>query len=374
MTPVFRFVFLIICMVLPGTLASAAEADIDQHKWILATGATEHLPASSLAGFVLALERGAEAIKVDLVLSSDNRLVVMGDPLLTTGTDGAEIYPERVRPDGTLYSFDLSLAEFRGISSISDDRSHMPTAILSLAQVLDYLARLDPALETRLALICELRKGWLHDREGRDLSGILVSELRRAAPRLNKIDLFIASYDPTELQRINETLLSSSAKDLQLIQLIGNNDGMEVMSLELGHYRPYNYDWLFTRFGLKAASAYAQAIGIGSAQVLDQAGHPMNSDYLDSARSLGLKVLAYPADPKGSILRFFNAERDETLFERLLFEVGLDGMLTAHDAFARKWLAERSKDVSNGPPQSIERLIERIEDRGITPALPLQSD
>lgn len=369
-----RFICLLLCMVLPGTVASAAEVDIDQNKWIIATGATEHLPASSLAGLVLALERGAEAIKVDLVLSSDNRLVVMGDPLLTTGTNGAEIYPERVRPDGTLYSFDLSLDELRGISTISAGTDHVPTALLSLAQVLDYLTRLDNNLETRLALICELRKGWLHGREGRDLSGILMSELRRAAPGLNRIDLFIASYDPTELQHIKETLLSSSVEDLQLIQLIGNNDGMEVMSLELGHYRPYNYDWLFTRFGLKAASGYAQAIGIGSAQILDQAGNPMNSDYLDSARALGLKVLAYPADPKGSILRFFNAEQDEGLFERLLFEVGLDGMLTAHDAFARKWLEERSRDVGNGPPQSIERLIERIEDRGITPAFPLQSD
>ena len=155
-----------------------------------------------------------------------------------------------------------------------------------------------------------------------------------------------------------------------MIQLIGENDGMEVMSLELGHYRPYNYDWLFTRFGLKAASGYAEAIGIGSALVLDQAGNPKETDYFETARTLGLKVLAYPADPKGSILRFFNAEQDEEFFEKLLFEAGLDGILTEHDDFARRWLAQRS----DGPQRSIERLIEQIEDRGITPASPLQSD
>jgi glycerophosphoryl diester phosphodiesterase len=371
---VYRIIYLLICMLLFGVLATAAEVENDQDKWIIATGATEQLPAASLAGFVLALERGAEAIKVDLVLSSDNRLVVMGDPLLTTATDGADIYPERVRPDGTLYSFDLSLAELRALSVIPGDTNRVPTAILSLAQVLDYLARIDDSLDTGLTLICELRKGWLHEREGTDLSTILVSELQRAAPRLNKIDLFIASYDPDELQEINETLLSSSARDLRLIQLIGENDGMEVMSLELGRYQPYNYDWLFTRFGLKAVSGYAEAIGIGSAQVLDQSGNPLNTEYLDAARSLGLKILAYPADPKGSILRFFNAEGDEALFEQLLFKAGLDGMLTEHDTFARKWLATRSEDSSNGPQLSIERLIEQIEDRGIRPVSPLQSD
>jgi glycerophosphoryl diester phosphodiesterase len=370
----YRIVYLLICMLLPGTMTGAAEVEIDQDKWIIATGATEHLPASSLAGFVLTLERGAEAIKIDLVLSSDNQLLVMGDPLLTGRTDAADIYPERVRPDGTLYSFDLSLAELKGLSVVSDDANRVSTALLSLAQVLDYLARIDGALDSELALICELRKGWLHSREGMDLSTALVNELQRAVPGLKNIDLFIASYDPDELQQISKTLFSSSAKDVRLIQLIGENDGMEVMSLELGHYRPYNYDWLFTRFGLRAASGYAEAIGLGAVQVLDQAGNPKNPAYLDAARSLGLQVLAYPADPKGSILRFFNAARDEAFFEQLLFVAGLDGMLTEHDAFARKWLTERSGAGSNGPQQSIDRLIEQIEKRGITPASPLQSD
>ncbi len=113
----------------------------DQAKWIISSGSTANLPSGSMLSLVLALERGAEAVWLDLVLSKDNQIVLLADTRIDQLTDVKEIYPDRSRPDGSYYSFDFTLEELRGLSHLpaapvggvsaaSLFRSHLPVTAL----------------------------------------------------------------------------------------------------------------------------------------------------------------------------------------------------------------------------------------------------
>lgn len=378
----YRLVFILILMLVPAVSAAPAP---EPTKWIISSGATAQLPAGSLAGLALSIERGAEAVKLDLVSSADDQVVVLADPRLNESTDAATLYPDRVRSDDALYALDLMLDELDRISRVfPEPGAEQPATIpplvhrgvLTLAQALGYLARIEPELEDDLSVIFEIRKGWLHQREGKDLSGAIIDTMNRFGGSFTKIKLFIASYDPAELQYLYETMLPPSLKDAGLIQLIDDNNGSEVMSLQFGQYKPYNFDWLLTRFGLKAASGYARVIGITPAVLFDSRGDLKNPDYLADAHSLGLKIFAYPsASGDVALALSYTGEEEDVYFEQLLFSTGLDGLLTSRDRRLRTWLEERSiKNNSSPQQQTIERLIEQFRESGITPKSPLQSD
>ena len=354
-----------------------------QTKWVISNGSASNMPAGSLTSLAVAIERGAEAIKLDVVLSNDNQVVVLGDTILNQLTNAAKIFPERARPDGNLYAIDFSLDELKSLSHSSadgfDDRLEasfvMPRfGLRSLSEILDYLRLIEPSLESNLDLICEVKKSWFHRREDKDLSTAVYSLLTGFANVSAKINLYFASYDPEELQQLAQTKMTASSGEIGLIQLVGINDGSEVMTQEFGRYQPYNFDWLFTRFGLKAVSTYADSIGLQPQTVLADDGNPIRAGYLEDARMLGLKLFIYPAHADDYPVSATMGSLEASL-EQLLFTTGFDGLLTSRDEDVRIWLAKRlANGEQNTQQQTIERLIEHIEESGVAPLTPLQSD
>jgi len=225
-----------------------------------------------------------------------------------------------------------------------------------------------------LDLICEVKKSWYHRREDKDLSTAVYSLLTGFANVSAKINLYFASYDPEELQQLAQTKMTASSGEIGLIQLVGINDGSEVMTQEFGRYQPYNFDWLFTRFGLKAVSTYAESIGLQPQTVLADDGNPIRAGYLEDARMLGLKLFIYPAHADDYPVSATMGSLEASL-EQLLFTTGFDGLLTSRDEDVRIWLAKRlANGEQNTQQQTIERLIEHIEESGVAPLTPLQSD
>lgn len=370
--------FLLFCLV-QITAAETHTADAGMEKWIINGGSSGNLPTGSLIGVAVALERGARAISLDLVLSADDQVVLLAEPRLEELTNVAEIYPDRARADGSYYSFDFTLAELKQMShrqrSAADGLDNSGAVqtpqfpVVSLREVFGYLDLLanDPA--DRPTLVCELQKGWLHRLENKDLVGTVMSLLETYLASAARADLYIASWDPEELHNLAENNPSA----IGLIQLIGLNDGAEVMNLEFGQLQPYNYDLMFTRFGLKAVSGYAAAVGLLPQALLNASGELVNPNYLDDAHTLGLKVIGYDADP-GYLAGSAVGQTEVDRFAHLLFTVGFDGLVTSRDAALRSWLAERTKDQGSNRDNSIERLIEQIEESGISPSAPLPSD
>ena len=88
----------------------------DQSKWIISSGITPPLPAGSLLGLALALERGGTSLWLDLVLTADDQVVLLSDTRIDNVTDVKTVFPERSRPDGSYYSFDFTLDELHQLS------------------------------------------------------------------------------------------------------------------------------------------------------------------------------------------------------------------------------------------------------------------
>ncbi|NNK13008.1 MAG: hypothetical protein HKP52_02120, partial [Desulfofustis sp.] len=157
-----RFVLtLILTMVLGCTSPSIgaegrSDSSSDESKWIISSGITPPLPAGSLLGLALALERGASSLWLDLVLSADDKLVLLSDVRIERSTNVKTIFPDRSRPDGSYYSFDFTLDELQQLSltphavpeylPLGLSRSHLP--ITALVDFLHFVDLVSDDLET----------------------------------------------------------------------------------------------------------------------------------------------------------------------------------------------------------------------------------
>ena len=358
-----------------------SNASDDQAKWIISSGITPPLPAGSLLGLALALARGGSSLWLDLVLTADDQVVLLSDSRIDQLTDVKTVFPERSRPDGSYYSFDFTLDELRQLSLTSTgvsgfmppglSRSHLPIAALD--DFLSVVELMSGDLDTPPTLIFVLRHGWRHQQEGRDLGAVVFGALNSYQAKAGSAVLMIGSYDPEELQQIVQNAASDASGTIGFMQLIGADDGREVQRREFGALQPYSYDLLFTRFGLKAVSGYADTIGLDPEAIFDESGELMQPSFLDDAHSLGLKVICSRTDSLSE--QFFDLEPGpEALFEHLLFTVGFDGLVTSKDRKARSWLDNLAQAGGTEQNKIIERLIDQLGESDGGPSSPVQSD
>jgi len=348
-------------------------------KWIISSGHPS-LPAGSLLGIALAVERGASSLWLNLVLSADDQPVLLPDTRIDQSTDVKTVYPDRSREDGGFYSYDFTLDELQQLSLSSTvpeftpaplSRQHLP--VTALEDVLSFVDLVSADLDTPLTLICVLKHGWRHQQEGKDLGTTVLEALTAHQPASEKVRLTIASYDPEELQQARIFAEPGAFEPAGFMQLIGANDGKEVQRFEFGAYRPYSYDLLFTTFGLKAVSGYADTIGLDPEPVFDESVELIHPRFLDDAHTLGLRVVCQRIETF-PWQRFNHDAGPEELFEYLLFTIGFDGIVTAEDRRARIWLAQRSQESGSAQYRIIERLIDHAGQNDGLPSPPVQSD
>lgn len=350
-------------------------------KWIINDGGVSYLPPGSLSGLALALERNGATVRVDLVLSSDNRVMVLSDVRIDRITDVADYYPERSRADGDYYAFDFSADELRCLTLLqpsenpASGNSFSPFAtrvpVTTLSDFLGYLDRRYRNSEQKPTLICTLRQGWLHREEGKNLGSTVLALLDSHLSVSGSTRFYLASYDPDELQQLAEKRASAGQSGIEFMQLVGTNDGTEVRRLEFGSQQPYSYDLLFTRVGIKLVSTYASAVGLDAPVIIDAAGTVLRPRLLEDIKALGMKVICcridtspYPAAVAGK----------GVFYEKLLFVAGFDGVVTRTDDAVRQWLDGRAAASLNKQQQTIERLIDQIEESGIQPPEPGRPD
>jgi glycerophosphoryl diester phosphodiesterase len=383
-----RIIQTVLALVFLAAASCTARAELQQEaagadmKWIINSGSVSNLPAGSLTALALALERGAAAVWLDLVLSSDGQVVLLPGAAIEEITNVTEIYPDRSRPDGRTYAFDFSLEELKRLShrpapeamaqSYSQSTLVPDFPIISLAEALGFIDRVFQEMDQPVTLVCTLKQGWLHQEQQMDLGTTVLQLLDAHRSAFGSIDFFLASYDPEELQQLALGRESAPPGEIAFIQLVGNSDGVEVQRLEFGSHQPYSYDLLFSRVGIKLVSTYAAVIGLDASTILDGAGTILHPRLLEDVKTLGMKSICNRIDRADYSHDAINRSGNE-LFEHLLFTVGFDGIVTAEDSRARKWLDERANGSTTEQQRTIERLIDQIEDSGIEPSDFLQS-
>ena len=99
------------------SFAQSNPTEANSDKVVVAhRGASGYLPEHTLAAKALAYAMKPDYIEQDVVMTKDDRLVVLHDHYLDRVTNVAEVFPDRARKDGRYYAIDFTLAEIKQLS------------------------------------------------------------------------------------------------------------------------------------------------------------------------------------------------------------------------------------------------------------------
>ena len=344
-------------------------------KMVIARSNDHFLPGSSLPALAITIAQGAEIVHLSLAMSADNQVIILGDTVINEITNAAELFPEKVRQDGSYLVMDFTLEELQQLSLVNtpQDTSSTDTPragltplpqirIATLNDTLNLIKTMQFNLGRRIEIIGEIKKSWQYLHENRDISKAVIDTCRQHGYTTHDSGLYIASYDPEELQRINDELFAEAGVDLKIFQLIEKNSGKETRHFELGRWLNDNYDWLYTKFGLKAVSAYADMISLSHDFLISDTGDLLHQEYVEDAHILGLKIIVTPVDQMAESLPDFITSF-ESFLELCLFTAGTDGLITEKDLFVREFMENQLPDNSSGKKNktTIELLLENVK-------------
>ncbi|OEU50032.1 MAG: hypothetical protein BA866_01110 [Desulfobulbaceae bacterium S5133MH15] len=317
------FSFLLFCW--PATFSRA------ETKIIIAdNGAGKKLIEDTLPAVALAAAGDIDYVELNVMMTSDNQLIIFGSLTLDRLSDVAELFPDRSREDGSYYVIDFSLQEIRQLrlkNVPAENEFALSLAIPTLRETLSLIRRLESILNKEIGIILEIKYPWFYSDADKDISSASLDSLAEYGYVDSGSKLYIQCFDPEELQRIHSQLLPRKQMTLPLIQLIGTNDGKETKQKKFEIFSPYSYDWLYTNSGLKMISSYAAAISLPGDKIIDDDGDLLLTDYIAASHKYGLAVFVTALDNQSENLPPFA----DTFFSLLTFylqNVDMDGFYT----------------------------------------------
>lgn len=349
-------------VVLLVTLHGAAVAE--QEKTVIYK--SEMTAGNSLPELLLASFQQPDLIELPLVLTRDGSPLVFDDIRLNPKTNVAEIFPERSRQDNNFYVVDFTLAEIRQLSyTASNNSMEIAGHLASLAEVMQMTDRLNAVRSSSVGILALIKYPWFHSNEGYDISNSVLKTLL-AHSSLSDTRLLLKCYDPDELQRIKKELIPGLPVQVTLMQGVDSKQGNETMRLRGGRWVGYDYEWLFTRLGLRVVSGYADVLIL---QDIEQISPTPLASLIGDSQALKMRVFLDTAGlPRGE---------EESYYERLLFELNGDGLITGMPGKLRSFLESKkpveldSSDLiqpqpttEEDPPALLsdpEALIERLK-------------
>jgi glycerophosphoryl diester phosphodiesterase len=298
-------------LVLSSTAVAGAETLVIAHR-----GASAYLPEHTLPAVAMAHAMGADYIEQDVVLTRDNKLVVMHDLTLDHTTDVAHLFPGRARDDGHFYAIDFDLAEIKQlrVNERRDDegRPVFPTrfpidsqllGVPTLAEEIELIQGLNRSTGRDVGLHVELKKPAFHTKAGKDLSAIVLQELYRYGYRDADDSVYIQCFDADTLKELRANT------DIRLVQLLEDVELSAARAMIIADY----------------------ADGVGPS-IKDLVNTP---EFVSAAQEAGLKVHAYTfrAD---QLLEGF--ESFDSMLDYFIGQMSLNGFFTDHPDLARRYV------------------------------------
>lgn len=334
-----------LCLFIAGSALAAETAG----KLVVAhRGASGYLPEHTLEAKALAFAQGADFIEQDVVMTSDDQLVVLHDLTLERMTDVAQLYPNRARADGSFYVIDFTLAELRTLH-VSEgkrvqDGKEVPVfparfpinsgnfRIHTLQEELQLIAGLRQSTGRMVGIYPELKSPWFHHQHGKDISTATLTVLREYGFDSKDDAIYVQSFDYNELQRVHDEVLPALGIQLKLVQLIAENDWQETFEQNAqGEWVNYRYDWMHTEAGLQKLATIVDGVGPSYTMLVSAAdtaaAKPVIAPFTGWAHAAGLQIHPYTFRSDAGQLPAWVASFDE-LLEFFLFNVGVDGVFT----------------------------------------------
>lgn len=335
------FVSLLIITFATGYAIAASQKIVIAHR-----GASGYLPEHSMAAKAMAYGMDVDFIEQDLVMTSDNRIVVLHDHYLDRVTNVSKMYPDRNRKDGRFYVIDFTLDEIRRLEMTEgfEIKDGMQRANFSqrfpiwqssfrvhtLEEELEMIHGLNKSTGKSVGIYPEIKSPGFHRREGKDISKYALRILKKYGYTTKNDLIYLQCFDPTELRRIHDELFPEFNMEVKLVQLLAETAWNETMAYQGNKAISYNVGWMFKSGAMQKIAAYADAIGPRYSMIVKSESTQdklVITGLVKQAHASGMEVHPYTfrLDP-GRIPRY--AASFEDMLDIFYYTVGVDGVFT----------------------------------------------
>jgi glycerophosphoryl diester phosphodiesterase len=321
-------------------------------------GASGYLPEHSMAAKSMAYAMGVDYIEQDVVMTKDDKLVVLHDHYLDRVTNVADVYPDRKREDGRYYAIDFTFAEIENLEMTeafnvkegkksADYPARFPLGqshfqVHTLENEIELIQGLNASTGNDIGLYLEIKAPWFHRHEGKDISTAVLKVLKKYDYTNKSSRVYLQSFDTNELKRIKTELMPKLAMDIKLVQLMAETSWGETKEYVDGKPVDYNYDWMFKPGAMKEIATYADGVGPWKPMVVapeSTKGHLVFTSLVKDAHQAGMQVHPYTFRlDEGRIPQY--AENFEDLLDIFYNKAGVDGVFTDFPDRAVNFLKE----------------------------------
>ena len=302
--------------------ASPVKKTIIAHR-----GAPGYLPEHSLAGVAMAHSFNIDFIEPDLVLTKDERVVVLHDIHIDTTTNVSDIYPNRARKDGRFYAIDFKLSELKKLNL--NERINLKTGkrvfpkryplkktsfkIPTFNQFIELVQGLNQSRGKNIGIYPEIKNPEFHKGEGKDITKAVFKILNQYGYNRKEANIFVQCFYPPTLIRLRREFKAK----FPIVQLIAENSWKESST---------DYTAMQTKKGLSKIAPYIQGIGPYISQLYSlEKGKIKKTKLVDFAHELGLKV--HPYTHRSDFLpQGFKSEKE--LLNFLFNDLNVDGVFS----------------------------------------------
>lgn len=320
------------CDASSNNLSSEDAAAVSAKKVVIAhRGASGYLPEHTIAAKAMAYAQGADYIEQDLVMTKDEKLVVLHDRHLDTVTNVAGLFPDRHRADGRYYVIDFTLDEIRQLSvferfemkegvatPVFKDRFPLGKSsfrVHTFSEEIELIQGLNSSTGKSVGIYPEIKSPAFHRDEGKDIAAATLSVLKQYGYDEKTDKIFLQCFDASELQRIHDELMPELHMDLPLVQLMGTEE---------------EYRWMLSKNGVQHLATYVDGIGPSASLLIapdSTASEIKVTKLVALAHAAGLQVHPYTFRRERNQMPPFAKDYDD--FLRIFFDqVDVDGVFT----------------------------------------------